>query len=203
MIELDIDPKLKIKNIEDVFTLPQVITVNNFTEESANEFREEFYEAQNTGQDVIPIVIDSYGGSVDALISMLDVIEACPVPVATIAIGKAMSCGSILLTCGTEGYRYVAPRARVLIHPITSMSWGNLDDVNVKAKELKRLVKLCFHMMAKNCGLEKDFFINKMKEKRNADWILTPKECKKLNIAQHIGMPKFNVYIKTDVSFGV
>ena len=203
MIEVNIDERLKIKNLEDILSMPKTVLVNKFNEEASKDFREQFTDAVKTGQDVIPIVIDSYGGAVDSLLAMVDVIEESPVPVATIVSGKAMSCGSILLSCGTEGYRFMGPHARVLVHPITSFAWGNLDDLKVTTKENRRLVKLCFRMMAKNCGLDKNFFIDKMKEKRNADWLLTPKECKKLNLINHIGTPRFHINMEVDVLFGV
>lgn len=203
MIEVDIDERLKIKDLDDIFSIPKTVLVNKFNEDAAKDFRDQFADAVKTGQDVIPVVIDSYGGSVDSLLAMVDIMETSPVPVATIVSGKAMSCGSILLSCGTEGYRFMGPHARVLVHPITSIAWGNLDDLKVTTKENRRLVKLCFRMMAKNCGLDKNFFIDKMKEKRNADWLLTPKECKKLNLINYVGTPKFRISIKTDTSFGV
>ena len=41
---------------------PIIIRVNKFDEDSAKEFVDLMSRAQNTGQSVIPVVIDSYGG---------------------------------------------------------------------------------------------------------------------------------------------
>ena len=46
---------------------PVIVTVNKFDEQSADDFRNKFSMAQNTGQKVIPVVIDSYGGQVYSL----------------------------------------------------------------------------------------------------------------------------------------
>ena len=43
---------------------PVIVTVNKFDEESAKKFQQEMGLAHNTGQKVIPVVIDSYGGQV-------------------------------------------------------------------------------------------------------------------------------------------
>ena len=51
------EPKL----IDD---LPVVIRVRKFDEASAKAFSDEMARAQNSGQPVIPIIIDSYGGQV-------------------------------------------------------------------------------------------------------------------------------------------
>lgn len=203
MIKFDIDRKIRFKKVEEFLELPRIIVVNNFNESDVNSFRNDFADALKTGQEIIPIVIDSYGGQLYSLLAMTDIIKTSTVPVATIVSGKAMSCGSILLSCGTEGYRYVGDRASVLIHPIRAGAFGNEDDINVKAKEIKRLTKVCYRMMAKNCKLDKNYFINKMKEKRNADWYLTPKECVDINLAQHIGTPMFNISVNVGVEFKV
>ena len=45
-------------------SLPVIIRVNEFTEKSAKEFGQKMAKAQTTGQDVVPILIESYGGQV-------------------------------------------------------------------------------------------------------------------------------------------
>ena len=58
------EPKL----IDD---LPVVIRVNKFDEAAAKSFSAATNKAQNTGQTVLPVVIDSYGGQVYSLMSMI------------------------------------------------------------------------------------------------------------------------------------
>ena len=55
---------------------PVVIVVNEFNEEAATEFSTAMSLAQNTGQKVIPVVIDSYGGQVYSLMSMISSIKS-------------------------------------------------------------------------------------------------------------------------------
>ena len=50
---------------------PVIIRVNKFDEESALKFDQEMAQAHNTGQKVLPVVIDSYGGQVYSLMSMI------------------------------------------------------------------------------------------------------------------------------------
>ena len=59
-----------IKDIELKHS-PVMIRVNDFTEESAADFAAKMGVAQNTGQPVIPVIIDSYGGQVYSLMSMI------------------------------------------------------------------------------------------------------------------------------------
>jgi ATP-dependent Clp protease protease subunit len=181
---------------------PSIIHVNKFTEESAKEFLEGMIGAQATGQTIIPIIIDSYGGEVYALLKMVDIIKSSKVPVATICMGKAMSCGAVLLTCGTEGHRYMAPTATVMIHDVASFAMGKVEEIKADAKESDRLNKLIFKMMADNCGKESAYFSKLVHEKGHADWFLDAEECKKHAMINHIRIPKLQINFEADVTFG-
>lgn len=172
------------------------IYVDKFTDSSAREFYNNFQKAKASGQSIIPIIIESYGGCADALISMMDVVQSSDMPVATIALGKAMSCGSFLLSCGTEGMRYAAPSARIMIHHISSGTWGTEPDMQVDMEETKRLQKYLFHMMAENCGKPKNYFLSKLKEKGNTDWYLTAAEAKKHNLVNHVKIPELGTIVE-------
>ena len=77
---------------------PVVIRVEKFTPDGAKKFTQDMSAAHNSGQDIIPIVIDSYGGQVYSLMSMISAIRASELPVSTIVEGKAMSCGVVLFS---------------------------------------------------------------------------------------------------------
>jgi ATP-dependent Clp protease, protease subunit len=201
MILTNIDPKIKPRKAEELVELPKIILVNKFDEEAARIFREQFASAINTGQSIIPIVIDSYGGQVYALMSMIATIKASPVPVATIGTGKMMSCGSVLLSCGTEKHRYVDPLATCMIHDVSSMAWGKVEEIKADAKEAERLNELLFTMMAENCSKPKDYFMKLIDENKHADLYLSAEECKKHNLINHIRVPSFNVKINANISF--
>lgn len=199
--KVTIDPKVRIP--AEVLQLPHVVQVRGeFSEETAEDFANAFNAAENTGQEIIPVVIDSYGGDIYALMSMIDVIQASSVPVATIVTGKAMSAGAALLTCGAEGLRFAGPNATIMIHSAweTGLS-GNADEVKVGADELMRLNKRVLEIMSKNCGHDKDYFHKVMVQKKNTDWYLQPKEALKHNIVNEVRVPEFEVAVKMVVEF--
>ena len=88
---------------------PVIIRVNKFDEAAAKDFASRMAAAHSTGQKVIPVIIDSYGGQVYSLMSMIAQIRASELPVATIVEGKAMSCGAVLLSFGEQGMRLLTP----------------------------------------------------------------------------------------------
>tara|TARA_R110000851_G_scaffold25240_16_gene72958 strand:- start:129 stop:743 length:615 start_codon:yes stop_codon:yes gene_type:complete len=192
----------KIREIE-LRHNPVMIRVNKFTEESANEFAQKMAKAHNTGQSVIPIVIDSYGGQVYSLMSMISAINASEIPVATIVEGKAMSCGVILFSCGTEGLRFITPEATLMIHDVSSGAFGKNEEIQASARETKRLNNKIYEILADNCKKPRDYFTKEVRRRGQADWFVTPNKAKKMGLADVIGMPKLLVNIKVDIDLAV
>ena len=188
-----------IKDKELIDNLPIVIRVVKFDESSAKEFSVKMSKAQNSGQPIVPVIIDSYGGQVYSLMSMISDIKHSKIPVATIVQGKAMSCGSILASFGAEGKRYMDPDATVMIHDVSSMGWGKVEEIKADAKEVERLNQKIYRMMAKNCGHHEEYFLDIVHEKGHADWFLDAEECKKHNICNHIRVPSFTVSIDVNM----
>ena len=190
-----------IKDKELIDNLPIVIRVVKFDESSAKEFSVEMSKAQNSGQPIVPVIIDSYGGQVYSLMSMISDVRHSKIPVATIVQGKAMSCGSILASFGAEGKRYMDPDATVMIHDVSSMMEGKIEDLKADAKEADRLNKKIFRMMAENCGQEEEHFLDIIHQKGHAEWYLTAEECKRHNIVNHAHVPTLQIKVGIEFSF--
>lgn len=187
-----------IKELE-LHNSPVTIRVNKFTEDSAADFQRKMAMAHNTGQDIIPVIIDSYGGQVYSLMSMISAIKHSELPVATIVEGKAMSCGAILFSFGTEGHRYMDPHATVMIHDVSAGAIGKIEELKANSEEANRLNEQVFKMMAQNIGKSDKYFLKRIHEKGHADWYLTPEECKKINLANHLRVPVLNIKIDVEM----
>ena len=192
-------PLLKEPALKD--DLPTIIRVRKFDEPAAKEFTTLMRKAQNTGQPVVPVIIDSYGGQVYSLMSMISDIRHSNVPVATIVQGKAMSCGAILFSFGADGRRYMDPDATVMIHDVSSMNWGKIEEIKAGAEETERLNQKVYQMMAENCGHNKDYFLDMIHEKGHADWFLDADEAKKHNLANHLHVPEMTIETKVNFKF--
>lgn len=205
---LKIDPRLKAP--EELSTkcwdIPMYLTMDGeINEESAKKFRDGLATAEDTAyrskQKIIPITIDTPGGSAYALLSMIDAIKNCSVPVATIVEARAFSAGAILFSCGAEGHRYMGPNATLMIHStgITHIS-GKVDDVKVSVEEMSRINDKVYKIMSRNCGQEEDYFINIIQSK-HVDWYLSPEEALKHNLANKIKTPSFEVKVELSHKF--
>lgn len=85
----------------------------------------------------ISLWINSPGGSVSAMLAIMDVIRLIPNDVSTLAMGIAASAGQFLLSAGTPGKRYALPHSRVLMHQGSAGIGGTAVDIELQAQELR------------------------------------------------------------------
>ena len=187
-----------IKEIE-LRKQPVIIRVNKFDEKTAKEFHQQMAQAHNTGQGVIPVVIDSYGGQVYSLMSMIAAIKDAEIPVATIVEGKAMSCGAVLLTFGDQGMRFADPDATIMIHDVSSGAHGKIEELKADVKEAERLDDKIYTMMARNCGKKDDYFKKKVFSKKHADWFMAAEEAKKHGLVNHLRLPSMRIDVSVNI----
>jgi ATP-dependent Clp endopeptidase proteolytic subunit ClpP len=178
---------------------PVVIRVNKFDEDSAKKFSDEMAIAHNTGQKIIPVIIDSYGGQVYSLMSMISAIKHAELPVATIVEGKAMSCGAVLFSFGEQGLRFMDQNATVMIHDVSSMDFGKVEELKAGAQEADRLNTIIYTMMARNCAKKDDYFMKIVDKKKHADWFLDAEEAKKHGLANQLRVPKLTIAIDVSI----
>ena len=180
---------------------PVIVRVNEFNNKAAKDFTAHVDAAHNTGQSVIPVIIDSYGGQVYSLMAMISAIRHAELPVATIIEGKAMSCGAILFSFGDEGMRFMDPDATLMIHDVSTSVWGKVEEVKADSAEAERLNQKVYKMMARNCGKKDDYFLDLIHERSHADWFLDAAEAESHNLANQVRVPKFNITVNVNIDF--
>jgi ATP-dependent Clp protease protease subunit len=168
------------------------IWVNDFNEDAAGKFRDDLMSAAK-GDPKRPIIvyIDSYGGAVDALASMIESMDEVQNPIITVAVGKAMSCGAVLLSHGD--IRFCSKNARVMIHEVSGgVQNGDVHDQFADATEVKRLNEWFMGLLAKNCGIKGGYneLRKLVKEQDGRDRYLDSADALKFGIVDVVGMPK-------------
>jgi ATP-dependent Clp endopeptidase proteolytic subunit ClpP len=190
----------KIK--EDVFNKDvQPILVNVVNEQAVEKFYKKFNECISAELPFIPIYIDSYGGNIHSLFAMLDIIDSSPVPVATICVGKAMSCGAILLASGAKGYRYAGAQSRILLHEASAGSVGKVSDMEQDIKHAQDLNRSIYDLLDKRTANKKGFFQDKLKANKNSDLHVTPIQAKSWGIIDKIGVPR--LVAEADITYSL
>ena len=124
---------------------------------------------ESEGDKDISIYINSPGGSVTAGLAILDTLQFIKPDVQTIVIGHACSMGSLIASSGTKGKRYILPRARHMIHQVSSGTRGTAIDMKIALEETLRLNKTLTEIYVENTGktyeqlekdMSRDFYMN-------------------------------------------
>ncbi|WP_166961052.1 ClpP family protease [Yeosuana marina] len=100
----------------------------------------------------IHLYINSPGGYVTSGFAIYDCIKSLNSQVSTICTGFAASMGSIILSAGAKGKRFIQPHARVMIHQPSGGARGQASDIEITAKEIMLTKELSAQILADNCG---------------------------------------------------
>lgn len=110
-------------------------------------------DADKPGEE-IKFYINSPGGMVTSGMVIYDTIKLISSPVSTICMGLAASMGSILLSVGTKGKRYIYPHGEVMIHQPSLGGYfqGTSADLEIQAIQTQKTKELGARILAENCG---------------------------------------------------
>lgn len=110
-------------------------------------------DADKPGEE-IKFYINSPGGVVTSGMVIYDTIEMIQSPVSTICMGLAASMGSILLSVGEKGRRFIYPHGEVMIHQpsIGGYFQATSADIEIQAIQIEKTKQMGAEILAKNCG---------------------------------------------------
>lgn len=164
------------------------LTVTKFNEEHSIKFRKEVLEITHIDPvHPITIYIDSYGGQVYSLLSMIETLRQVPNPIITVCLGKAMSCGAVLLAMGD--HRFCGVDSQVMIHEMSAGAFGSIDDMKTEVKECDRLNARLMTLIAEKCGKTYAELKTIIVANGGRELYLDAKEAKAFGLVEEIGMP--------------
>ena len=110
-------------------------------------------EADKAGEE-IKLFINSPGGVVTSGMVLYDTIKLIQSPISTICMGLAASMGSILLSVGKKGKRYIYPHGEVMIHQPSLGGYyqANSTDIEIQANQIRKTKEIGAKILAENCG---------------------------------------------------
>ena len=110
-------------------------------------------EADKPGEE-IKFFINSPGGVVTSGFIIYDTMKMLKSPVSTICMGLAASMGSILLSGGEKGRRFVYPLSEIMIHQpsLGGYMQGVSVDLEITARQTRRVKDISARILAENCG---------------------------------------------------
>lgn len=110
-----------------------------------------YLDSAEPGKDV-SIYINSPGGSVYAGLGIYDTMQYISSDVATICTGMAASMAAVLLVSGQKGKRFALRHSRVMIHQPMGGAQGQASDIEITAREIKKLKHELYTIIADHSG---------------------------------------------------
>lgn len=107
-----------------------------------------FLESEDPKKDIF-LYINSPGGSVTAGLSIVDTMNHIKPDIATVCVGMAASMGSVLLSQGAKGKRFILPNAEVMIHQPWGGAQGQASDIEITARHILKTRDRLNKMLAK------------------------------------------------------
>lgn len=114
-----------------------------------------FLESTDRARD-IQMYINSPGGSVYAGLGIYDTMQFISPDVATICTGMAASMAQILLCAGVQGKRTALRHSRIMIHQPSGAIGGQASDIEITAREIKKLRQELYNITAHHTGKDAD-----------------------------------------------
>ncbi|MEO5783164.1 MAG: ATP-dependent Clp protease proteolytic subunit [Ginsengibacter sp.] len=130
-----------------------------------------YLEATDPGKE-ITFYINSPGGIITSGMVIYDTMKMITSPVSTVCMGMAASMGSILLSGGEKGKRFIYPHGEVMIHQPSGGGQGTSADLEIMAIQILKAKQLGAKILADNCGQTYD----KVMEDFDRDYWMDPKE---------------------------
>ncbi|THD69789.1 ATP-dependent Clp protease proteolytic subunit [Robertkochia marina] len=174
----------KIQDKIDAALLDQrkVFLWGQVDDKSAKHVIDRLMYLDSLSNDEIQLIINSPGGYVTSGMAIHDTMKAIKSPVSTICTGLAASMGSILLSAGEKGRRFVYPYARVMIHQPSGGAQGQASNIEIQAREIIKTKEIGAKILAENCGQS----VEKIMKDFNRDYWMNAEESLEYGIVDGI-----------------
>lgn len=140
-----------------------------------------FLESTDRGRD-IQMYINSPGGGVYAGLGIYDTMQFISPDVATICTGMAASMGQILLCAGIKGKRTALKHSRVMMHQPSGGIGGQASDIEITAKEIKKLKQELYAITASHTGKD----VETIAQDSDRDFWMTAPEAKEYGLIDEV-----------------
>ncbi len=140
-----------------------------------------FLEASDPDRDIY-IYINSPGGSVSSTIAIYDTVQYIRADVSTICVGMAASGAALILASGAKEKRFALPNSRIMLHQPLGGARGQVSDIEIQTKELKRIKDTINKILTYHTGQP----LEKVEKDTDRDFYLTAQESKDYGIVDEV-----------------
>lgn len=140
-----------------------------------------YMEADNPKKE-IAMYINSPGGVVTSGLAIYDTMQFIKPAVSTFCVGLAASMGSLLLTAGQSGMRFVLPNARILLHQPSGGFQGQASDIERHAEDIIKMKRRLNEIYVKHTGQDYET----IEQTLDRDYFLTADEAQQFGLVDQV-----------------
>jgi len=178
-----------------------IFKVTDFTESSLQSFEKCLSRAMENGQPILPLYIQSDGGSAAILYGFLSNMKSYRekgLKFAAVVSGTASSAGCCVYLY--SDYRFMGEFASLLYHSL-QLNFINplpnaVSELNWNIQESKKMNEA----LSRHLKKPKDWLEKQLKKNGVDDWNIDPETALKLGLADEIKIPQFNLQISAQYS---
>ena len=131
----------------------KIFLTGTVTRDMAVEFVSRLMALEAESQEPVWVYLDTPGGEVGAGLTIYDALRLSHVDVNIVCIGRAYSCGAIILSSAKKGHRFLYPNAEVMIHePLMNGLGGSASNIKSTAETILKIREKLNRILAANTG---------------------------------------------------
>ena len=143
-------------------------------------------ESDEPNNKLIEFIVSTSGGAAHDMFALYDVMrlvrEKCPIQ--TVALGKVMSAGVLLMAGGTRGHRKIGRNCRVMVHGVTGGHIGTIHNLENEMDEIRWLQERYIDALVAETDMTKRFLKKLIERKVNV--YLTAEEAVEYGMADEV-----------------
>ena len=156
--------------------------------------------ATQTGQSHIVLDLHSDGGCVYSALKIVDMLDACELPIITVAKGNAQSAAAVIFSCGTQ--RVISPRGMVMVHSVRGCSAYTMREMQLDLKETERINKQMCQVIARTTPKRRASYYEKMVSE-NVDINYSAEDALREGIATDIGYVNLKTHVRVETTVDI
>lgn len=137
---------------------------------------------RNYAMRPIELHVQSFGGSIYDMWSLIDVIESSNTPIITFCNGYCMSAAALIFLAGH--YRIMYKHSAIMFHQLSSVTFGKMNDLIIEQTQTENLHKDMIKYIRKKTNLKKKFYKKYDKNKENI--YMDSKKCLKFGVCDEV-----------------
>lgn len=166
------DRKLFLDDLVEMSAMGLAHLIMRYNMEDAGKLRQE--------REPITIYIMSYGGDIEEMWMLIDVIQTSVTPVRTVNLGQAASAAALIFLSGDE--RLMMPNAQVLLHQGSAMMSGDANKFLNAADNYRDAVSKMYDYIQQRTEIPTE----EIRKYQKDDWYMDAKTCYEYGVCHRI-----------------